>query len=270
MSSSDAQLLLPLIAHEVEGEIIRLRAKDGYVNATAMCKAAGREWRRYSRLDSTREYVAALETATGIRSSELIQTLTGGHPQLQGTWVHPQVAIHLAQWLSPEFAVKVSEWVFEWLSGGPKVVERLPYHLRRYVANLGNVPRGHFSVLQELTYNLIAPLEARGYHLPDHMVPDISQGRMFAGWLRNEKGIDPAQFPSYRHQYEDGRIVDAKAYPNALKGDFSHHFETVWMPNRAIGYFRERDPEAVPHLQVLLAAPEELAALAATTDTEED
>lgn len=265
---NDDQLPLPLIAHEVEGEIIRLRARDGYVNATAMCQAAGREWRRYRELESSRRFLSALEATTGITASELIQTLTGGDPRLQGTWVHPQVAIHLAQWLSPDFAVKVTEWVFEWMSGGPRTIERMPYHLRRYVANLGNVPRGHFSVLQELTYNLIAPLEARGYHLPDHMVPDISQGQMFARWLREEKGVEPKSFPEYRHHYEDGRIVDARAYPNALKGDFSHHFDTVWMPRRAIGYFKERDPEAIPHLEALLAAPQELAALTAHSETE--
>jgi len=31
-----------------------------------------------------------------------------------GTWVHPRVAIHVAQWISPQFAVKVTEWVEEW------------------------------------------------------------------------------------------------------------------------------------------------------------
>ena len=82
--------------------------------------------------------------------------------------------------------------MFEWISGGPKVVERLPYHLRRYVANMTAIPRTHFSMLQELTYGLIAPMEAQGYTLPENMVPDISEGRMFSKWLR-DKGIDPEQ-----------------------------------------------------------------------------
>ena len=29
------------------------------------------------------------------------------------TWVHPQVAINIAQWISPEFDVQVSKWIFE-------------------------------------------------------------------------------------------------------------------------------------------------------------
>jgi KilA-N domain len=63
---------------------------------------------------------------------------------MQGTWVHPYVAIHLAQWLSPRFAVRVSQWVHEWMTQGPRGKAELPFHLRRYLANYNNVPVGHF------------------------------------------------------------------------------------------------------------------------------
>jgi hypothetical protein len=200
------QLPLPLIARTHAETVISQRAKDGYINATAMCKAANKLFNDYSRLSTTEAFVKELGAVTGIPVTELIQSLRGGHPELQGTWVHPQVAIHLAQWLSPQFAVQVTQWVFEWISGGPKIIERLPYHLRRYVANMSAIPRTHFSMLQELTYGLIAPMEAQGYTLPDYMVPDISQGRMFSKWLREEKDIDPDTFLTYRHRYEDGRV----------------------------------------------------------------
>jgi len=48
--------------------------------------------------------------------SELVRIIKGFGVQ-QGTWVHPQVAIHLGQWASPKFAVQVSKWVFEWMQG---------------------------------------------------------------------------------------------------------------------------------------------------------
>jgi len=53
----------------------------------------------------------------GIPISELIQSFKGGRAENQGTWVHPDIAINLAQWLSPKFAVQVSRWVREWMSG---------------------------------------------------------------------------------------------------------------------------------------------------------
>ena len=163
------------------------------------------------------------------------------------------MAIDLAQWLSPEFAVKVTKWVFDWMSG--KIPGgNLPYHLRRYMANMTQVPAGHWSMLNEMTISLIAPLEQMGYVMPDTMVPDISEGRMFSGWLRKH-GHDPDSMPSYPHTYEDGRLVHPRAYPNAVLQHFRRHFIEEWMHKRAISYFGERDPEAVPYLEQLLALP---------------
>lgn len=243
---------LPLIERAHDGRLIRQRAKDGYINATAMCQTVGRPWSRYWETKPAKEFAEALSADTGLAVSTLVQSIKGGDPNLQGTWVHPQIAIHLAQWLSPTFAVQVSKWVMEWMSGGPKVVESLPYHLRRYVANMTAVPRTHFSMLQELTYSLIAPMEADGYTLPEHMVPDISEGRMFCKWLREVKGVDPTSFPTYTHRYEDGRKVQARLYPNELLPDFRKHFQEEWLPNRAGMYFESRDPKAIGYLPKLI------------------
>ena len=253
--ADEPQYELPLIAHEAAGEIIQQRAKDGYIDATAMCAAAGKKFNDYSRIGPTQAFVAELRVETGLPVTELIQSVSGGVPQLQGTWVHPYIAINLGQWLSPAFAVQVSKWVTEWIAGGPQIVERLPYHLRRYVANMTAIPRTHFSMLQELTYGLIAPMEAQGYTLPENMIPDISEGRMFSQWLREEKGVEPNEFPTYKHRYEDGRVVEARLYPNELLADFRQHFQEVWLPERATIYFEERDPKALEFLPQLLPPP---------------
>src|SRR5258708_6328271 len=108
---------LELLDHTYGGEIIRQRASDGYVNATAMCKAIGKNWFHYRELEGNRRFLSALEAASGIPMPLLILTRTGGDASTQGTWVHPQVAIHLAQWLSPDFSVLVTTWVFDWMSG---------------------------------------------------------------------------------------------------------------------------------------------------------
>lgn len=41
---------LSLISREIDGEIIHLRAKDGYINATSMCRTAGKLLSDYTRL----------------------------------------------------------------------------------------------------------------------------------------------------------------------------------------------------------------------------
>ncbi|WP_299813619.1 KilA-N domain-containing protein [Tardiphaga sp.] len=245
-----------LIPHSVMGGIIYQRPKDGYINATAMCQAAGKRWFDYNRLETTKGFLSELGSATGIPATGLVQSIQGGEPHLQGTWVHPQVAINLGQWLSPAFAVQVSQWVFDWMSGSApsSVADTVPYHLRRYVANQQNVPVAHFSVLTEMTQMLIAPMEIMGYTLPERMLPDISQGRMYCKWLRDKHGVDTDALPTYLHVYEDGRRVPAKAYPESLLPDFRRHFREEWLPIRALDYFQRRDSEALQFLPKLIAA----------------
>lgn len=247
------QYRLDLIPHSYNGELIQQRHKDGYINATAMCKAAGKNWADYNRTGPTKAYVKELSDDMGKPITELIQSLSGGNPALQGTWVHPHVAIHLAQWCSAKFSIRVSRWVHEWMTNGSIGPGKLPYHLRRYIANVRNVPIGHFSVLNEITLGLIAPLEADGYTLPQKLWPDISEGKMFAKYIRDTHGIDTDSLPTYTQTFEDGRPpVQAKAYPDAWLVAFRKHLHEVWIPERAAAYFLERDPKALPHLPKLL------------------
>jgi hypothetical protein len=51
-----------------------------------------------------------------------------------------------------------------------------------------------------------------GSALPERMLPAISQGRMFCGFLRDEFDIDTDKLPTYEH----GRVIRGKAYPQAL------------------------------------------------------
>jgi len=108
------------------GVDITRRPSDGYVNATAMCKAYGKRWENYHRNERTQQYIAALErilakTDCGAAVArnrvtgkpDLIQTIQGGPPHLQGTWVHPRIAVDLARWLHPEFAVWMDGWFLE-------------------------------------------------------------------------------------------------------------------------------------------------------------
>lgn len=255
--NAGVQLPLALIPHRVENALIQQRASDGYFNATEVCKAAGKQFGHYLENATTKAFLKELAADIGIPISELIQMVRGGNPSLQGAWVHPDVAVHLGQWLSPKFAVAVSKWVREWLAGGQFGGTSMPYHLRRYMANRSEIPYTHFSVLNELVFNLIAPLEQQGYTLPDHMVPDISQGKMFAKWLREVKGVDTDSMPTYEHKYADGRTVDAKMYPASFLEDFRKHFNETWLPKKAEQYFKERDPNALPYLLPLLLPPTE-------------
>lgn len=253
MQDTQLQLQAGFIDRLVDADVVPQRVTDGYVNATAMCKAAGKLMADYIRLTSTQGFLQELSSDMGIPISSLVQVIKGGQPHFQGTWVHPQVAINLAQWLSPKFAVLVSKWVFEWLSGNIRQ-PNLPYHLKRYLANVPNVPYGYFSMLNEVTLALIGPLESLGYTVSSGMIPDISLGKTFSNHLR-DLGYPVNEYPKYPHRYEDGRVVDARAYPNELIGLLRKFFVETWLKDRSIAYFQERDPQALPYLKQFLMLP---------------
>lgn len=253
MENVQLQLQTGFIDRVTDEGIVAQRATDGYFNATAMCKAANKKINDYGRLSTTQAFVRELSSVTGIPATGLVQIIQGGTPQQQGTWVHPQVAINLAQWLSPKFAVLVSKWVMEWMSGNIKQPS-LPYHLRRYLVNMPNVPYGYFSMLNEVTLSLIGPLESLGYTVSSSMIPDISLGRTFSRHLRS-LGYPVDSYPTYMHKFEDGRMVEARAYPNELIGELRRFFVEDWMRNKSQKYFSERDPQALPYLQKFLTLP---------------
>lgn len=245
----DHQYSLTLISHQVNNAVIEQRSDDGYINATQLCQVAGKRWHNYVRIETTGHFLRALSAKMRIRVSELHQEVISKAGE-KSTWVHPKVAIHLAQWLSADFAVQVSEWVYDWLdgSGSPSGRAKLPAHLARYIANDGKVPTGYFSILQETGIGLFGPLHNVGFEIPKNWVPDISVGRLFCGWLRDVKKFDTDRLPTYSHDYQDGRVVDANLYPDELLANFRRWFRTVWLPEHGVRYFRTKDPAALVYL----------------------
>jgi hypothetical protein len=92
--------------------IILSRVEDNYINATQLCKAGNKKFNDWVRLNSFVELINELECDTGIPASQLIDVKKGNSSEfIQGSWVHPDLAIQLAQWISPKFALMVSKWI---------------------------------------------------------------------------------------------------------------------------------------------------------------
>ena len=109
------------------------RESDGYVDVTNLCKAGCKEFKAWNRLVKTREYLKILaadlesehqklnsnnQTAVTITAADLIKLGTGtkfGSTQTNETWVHPKIAINIAQWISPKFDLQVSKWIHQLL-----------------------------------------------------------------------------------------------------------------------------------------------------------
>jgi hypothetical protein len=98
--------------------------EDGYVNATKLARAGGREWFEYYRSDRCQNLLTLLleenndiPQSDEVRKEHLVHTKTVGPNELRGTWVHPHVAADCADWVSASFAVKVCPLVWGWSTG---------------------------------------------------------------------------------------------------------------------------------------------------------
>jgi len=91
---------------------LEYRDNDGYINITNLCKAGGKEFKSWNRLDKTKRFLDVLSSTVKIHTVELLKQEQGGNGE-RHTWAHPQVSINIAQWISAEFDVLVSKWVYE-------------------------------------------------------------------------------------------------------------------------------------------------------------
>lgn len=218
---------LALVPHSYQGAIIQQRLNDGYINATAMCRAAGKEWANYHQNGTTKEFLKALQGSLGIPRNPIVQSIVTGANEHRGTWVHPQVAIHLAQWLSADFAVLVSEWVFQWLTGKSPNDKAWQQFEDRVSLVYDNVPAGYFCVFREIA-DVFAALLSKGINPGTRMVLDISVGwhwgRHWHGSKLADKFGERAQFQHY--------------YPDYFRQSFSNPQMAFCYPEDALPAFR--------------------------------
>jgi hypothetical protein len=100
----------PLEVREWQGTPIQRRPADGYVNATAMCKANGKRWAKFRESAQCEAYIQALAAEDRISVFALVDSQRGGTGAGGSTWIHPDLATELARWISPAFSVFVNRW----------------------------------------------------------------------------------------------------------------------------------------------------------------
>ena len=218
---------LALVPHTHQGSLIHQRAEDGYINATAMCRAVGKQFNDYTRLKTTGEFLRALSGSTGIPVDQLIATIVTGPNEERGSWVHSQVAIHLAQWLSAEFAVKVTEWVYDWMLGRDPTDRVWKQFEDRVSLVFDNVPVGYWCVFREIA-DIFAALISRGVDPGTRMILDISVGSHWSKhWFAENL---EAQFGP--------RLYFDHNYPDYFRQAFSNPQPASCYPDDALPTFR--------------------------------
>ena len=143
-----------VFARPVNGVIIDQRRSDGFINATAMCIAHGKEVKQWFRNEDSIEYIQALASDLGIQLKGEISHLSNttsvsrAYPELViaklgspdnggGTWVYPDIAIKIAYWCNKPFEIQVIRWIKEWLLTGRNPIQvdtelEIANHEKRY------------------------------------------------------------------------------------------------------------------------------------------
>lgn len=94
--------------------------KNVMVNATEMGKKFAKRVTDWMDNQYSKEYIQEL---TEVRKSvsadfQAVRIVKGGNPELQGTWMHEDVALEFARWLSPAFAIWCNDRIKELLKYG--------------------------------------------------------------------------------------------------------------------------------------------------------
>lgn len=124
------------VMREVNGITVEQRSTDGFINGTAMCVAHNKKIDSWFRTEDTLELFEALAINLSIKYSDLsildvsrvsatkyaeifpdfLIAKQGSPKNGGGVWLHPDLAVQLAQWCNKPFALQVSRWVREWMT----------------------------------------------------------------------------------------------------------------------------------------------------------
>ncbi len=137
-----------VLIERYEGESIGFQCGDAYVNATAMCAVFGKRPNDFLALSSTKAFQSALAADIGALPENLVTVRRGGDlrenpDSVQGTWLHPDLAIECARWLSPKFAIWCNRVIRRILAG-------------QSVNNSPALPQSYLEALRALTVEVEA------------------------------------------------------------------------------------------------------------------
>lgn len=127
---------LQVISHRFDESIIEQRVNDGFINATSMCVAHNKmiaDWLdnkdtfelflvlmnelNSNKVNSLNSYKSTLSATKYAKLFPELIVVKQGSPEFGGgVWLHPDLALQLAQWCNKSFAIQVSKWIRQWMT----------------------------------------------------------------------------------------------------------------------------------------------------------
>lgn len=95
--------------------------EDGWINATIACQRFGKRAQHWLENEQTKELILEISKTTGIpafEQNQLVKVRRGSPENGGGTWIHPELAVHLAYWLNTRFAVWMGKQIKQIIEDG--------------------------------------------------------------------------------------------------------------------------------------------------------
>lgn len=78
---------------------VLVRKKDGFINATKLCKDHGKRFGNWYQLDSSQRFLQQVDVSSKEVQIDQVEICTTGENDARGTWVHPRVAVQIVNWI---------------------------------------------------------------------------------------------------------------------------------------------------------------------------
>ena len=104
-----------------ESYVIHYRNEDCYINVIDLCNAGEKKFSEWYSLSESKTFIKLLSSQIGIPEYKIIER------KEQTVFVHPKIAINIAQWISLEFGLKVSNWIYELMITGKVITNTVAY-----------------------------------------------------------------------------------------------------------------------------------------------
>jgi len=100
---------------------IQIRHEDGYINATKMCSDVGKSFSSWFQSNKTREFLYNLY-------KQLDTDIDLMKEENKTVYIHPLLAINIAQWISPLFEIQVSKYMYKlYMTGKAKYTDNTSF-----------------------------------------------------------------------------------------------------------------------------------------------
>lgn len=240
------------VFEDPENEEFRVIDRDGdpWFIANEVCArlGIGNAAQATARLDTDEKGIITNDTLGGSQRLRVVNE--SGLYSLIMTSRKPQ-AKRFKKWVTSQVLPEIRK------TGSFAGSARTPAFIRRFNENWDRVDTGYFSVIGELVIRLHGRLESAGHLMKDRapdgkeIRPDVSVGKLFAGWLEENYPNASCEFSYYEHKTPEATCL-ARQYPHAVLPQFIEFVDTVWIPNHAERYLKSRDAAALPYLPNLL------------------